>query len=43
MAGYATRARGKKHDAWTEITAPYLDRNNDYLQIYLSRRTAATS
>ena len=25
----------KKHEAWTEITAPYLDRNNDYLQIYL--------
>ena len=25
----------KKHESWTEITAPYLDRNNDYLQIYL--------
>jgi hypothetical protein len=27
----------KKHDAWTEITAPYLDRNNDYIQIYLKQ------
>ena len=25
----------KRHDKWTEITAPYLDRNNDYLQLYL--------
>lgn len=24
-------------DKWTEITAPYLDRNNDYLQIYLKK------
>ena len=27
----------KRHDAWTEITAPYLDRNNDYLQLYLKQ------
>ncbi len=24
-------------DRWTEITAPYLDRNNDYLQLYLRK------
>ena len=27
----------KKLDKWTEITAPYLDRNNDYLQVYLTK------
>ena len=26
----------KKKD-WVEITAPYLDRNNDYIQIYLKK------
>lgn len=27
----------KKLDKWTEITSPYLDRNNDYLQLYLRK------
>lgn len=27
----------KRLDKWTEITAPYLDRNNDYLQVYLRK------
>jgi len=25
-------------DEWVEITTPYLDRHNDYLQIYARRR-----
>lgn len=25
------------NDGWSEITAPYLDRNNDYIQIYLKK------
>ncbi|MDA0344959.1 MAG: DUF1829 domain-containing protein [Proteobacteria bacterium] len=27
----------KTIDKWVEITAPYLDRNNDYIQIYLKK------
>ena len=30
----------KRHNEWTEITAPYLDRNNDYIQIYLRKENA---
>jgi len=28
------------NDRWVEITTPYLDRNNDYLQIYVKRENA---
>lgn len=28
-------------DGWTEITAPYLDRHNDYLQVYLRRENGS--
>jgi hypothetical protein len=27
----------EKIDKWVEITVPYLDRNNDYIQIYLKK------
>jgi hypothetical protein len=26
------------HDGWVEITTPYLDRRNDYLQIYMREK-----
>ena len=28
----------RRVDEWVEITTPYLDRHNDYLQIYARRR-----
>ena len=28
---------GKQLKDWVEITSPYLDRNNDYIQIYLKK------
>ena len=31
------RTAWKSVDQWAEITAPYLDRNNDYIQIYLKK------
>ena len=27
----------KNINKWVEITAPYLDRNNDYIQMYLKK------
>jgi len=43
ISGYYDWLRGKTNwreagDGWTEITTPYLDRHNDYIQIYLKQR-----
>jgi hypothetical protein len=31
------------NDQYVEITTPYLDRHNDYTQIYVRKKTAALS
>ena len=45
MDQYAKWLRSKTSlrdvDGWVEITTPYLDRHNDYLQIYVRRQNGS--